>query len=351
MTGTPIPTELLDALTRSQCVLISSHIRPDGDAIGSLLGMAEIMRSLGKEVVVTLQDQPPYELRRLVPGASILHPSKITGTFDTFISVDASTPDRLGTVLDLAPKPYRFVVIDHHVTNLGFGDVNWVSAEEAATCEMLVRLADAMQVPMTPALAQYLMTGLVTDTLCFRTNSTTPATLEAGMRLLAAGADLADINENILDQRTFPVIRLWGDVLDNATLEEGVLWVTLAMAQFAAAGIDDYEDGSLSSMLIRTSDADISATFIEKKNKQGAPAVECSFRSRNQFDISAVALALGGGGHPQAGGVTINGTLDEVVAQVIPLLKSVRAATLLVASAVQAEGAPVSTEFSARTQA
>lgn len=318
---TPIPQSLIDALHRSQRVLIASHIRPDGDAVGSLIGMGEIMRALGKEVVLSLQDQPPFELMR-VPGVSeIVHPSKLRGTFDTLISVDASTPDRLGTVLEHAPKPYTFVVIDHHVTNLGFGDENWVSGEESACCEMLVRLADALDVPLTPLLAQVLMTGLVTDTLCFRTSATTSATLEAGMRLLAAGANLTEITENILDQRSFNVIKLWGDVLDGAQLEDGVLWVTMSKAQFASAAIRDFEDGSLSSMLIRTEGANVSATFIEKVGKQGQPTVECSFRSRDGYDVSAVAFQLGGGGHAQAGGVTIDATLEQVHDLVIPLLK------------------------------
>jgi len=325
---TPIPPELLDALRASQRVLIASHIRPDGDAVGSLLGMAAILRALGKDVTVSLQDQPPFELQGIPHAREIVHPSRIAGHsagyFDTFISVDASTADRLGTVLDVAPKPYRFLVIDHHVTNLGFGDVNWVSPNDAATCQMLVRLADALGVEMGPEMAQILMTGLVTDTLCFRTSNTTAATMEAGMRLLALGANLAEITENVLDVRSFPVVRLWGVVLDHAQLEDGVLWVTLSKAEFAAVGIDDSEDGSLSSMLIRTQGADISATFIEKSDKKGAPVVECSFRSRSGCDISGVAAALGGGGHPQAGGVTIAGTLENVSAQVIPLLKAAR---------------------------
>lgn len=324
----PVPTELVDALRTSQRVLVSSHIRPDGDAVGSLLGMAEILRALGKDVTVSMQDQPPWELRRIPHTNTILHPSRIGGRFDTFISVDASTPDRLGTVLDVAPKPYRFIVIDHHVTNLGFGDVNWVSPGDAATCQMLLRLADALGVSLTPVMAQIILTGLVTDTLCFRTANTTSATMEAGMRLLALGANLAEITENILDQRSFAVLRLWGEVLDHVQQEEGVLWVTMSLQEFAAAGIDDYEDGSLSSMLIRTQDADVSATFIEKRDKEGQPAVECSFRARAEYDISGVALALGGGGHPQAGGVTIAGTFDTVLPQVIPMLKTARAASL-----------------------
>lgn len=326
---TPIPAAMLEALHQSQRVLISSHVRPDGDAVGSLLGMAAFMRALGKDVTVSLQDQPPSELRRVPTTSTIVHPSRIHGAFDTFISMDASTPDRLGNVLEIAPKPYRLLVIDHHVTNSNFGDINWVSPRDAATCQMLVRLADALGVEITGETAQILMTGLVTDTLCFRTSNTTAATMEAGMRLLALGANLAEITENVLDVRSFPVVKLWGEVLDHAQCEDGVLWVTLSKDEFARVGIDDHEDGSLSSFLIRTQDTNVSATFIEKSDKQGNPAVECSFRSRSGYDISGIAASLGGGGHPQAGGVTILGTLEAVVAQVVPLLKGVSAGAAL----------------------
>jgi len=319
-----IPAQLIEALHKAQRVLVTSHVKPDGDAVASLLGMGEMLRALGKDVTVALQDSPPYELMRIPLVETIRSPQQARGAYDTLVSVDASTPDRFGIVPEFITSPYTLVVIDHHVTNAGFGDVNWVGPENAATCEMLVSLADALGVVITPPMAQILLTGLVTDTLCFRTGSTTSQTLAAGMRLLAVGADLTEITENILDQRSFPVIQLWSDVLDDARLEDGVLWVTLRRAQMAAVGLKDGEDGSLSSLLIRTIGADISATFLEKLGKKGEPAVECSFRARAGFNISGVANTLGGGGHPAAGGVSVSGTLEEAVARIVPMLKDVR---------------------------
>lgn len=331
-----IPVELLEGLRRAHSFLIFSHVHPDGDAVGSLLGMALILRALGKQAVVALQDRPDAELFQ-IPGADeILYPDSLAALratrFDAIVATDASSVDRLGAIYNDEAWGLPLYVIDHHVTNSHFGDVSWVEPGHAAACQMMLSLADALKVPLEPRLAQVLLSGLVTDTLCFRTNNTTPAVLEAGMRLMAAGGNLNLVTEQILDQRPFSVLHLWGLVLDDARLEEGVIWVTVSRAQLEAAGSSSRNDGSLSSMLIRTEGAAISASFIEKLGEDGGPAVECSFRTRRGYDISGLALALGGGGHPAAGGATVAGSLPEVTDRVVSLLKQTRRA--------QAAGSP-----------
>ncbi len=323
-----IPPELIDALQRAQNLLIFSHVKPDGDAVGSLLGMGAILRALGKQVTMALQDAPDTELMSIPDAAEIRGPADLPALqaqrFDTIVSTDASSVDRLGRLYSDHDWGAPLLVIDHHVTNTRFGAVNWVEPGDAATCQMLVGLADALGVALEPPLAQQLLSGLVTDTLCFRTNNTTPAVLGTGMRLLAAGAELAPITEGILDQRPFSVLKLWGDVLGETQMQEGVIWITVSQKQLDAAGDRTRNDGSLSSMLIRTEGAAISASFIEKLGDDGRPAVECSFRARRGYNISGVALALGGGGHPAAGGATVSGTLGEVAAHAVGLLKQVR---------------------------
>jgi phosphoesterase RecJ-like protein len=319
-----IPPELLDGLRNAQRVLVVSHVKPDGDAIGSLLALGNLLAALGKAPHLSLQDPVPA-IYRILPGAdAIVGPRQDATGFDTIIALDCSSLDRLGNAFNPAFAHLPLLVIDHHVTNARYGNINWVAPECAATCQMLLLLADALDVAVDTATAQCLLTGLVTDTLCFRTNNTTDDVLAAGMRLLQMGGNLTQITENILDQRSFAVIRLWGEVLDAAQLEQGVIWVTISRAQFAACGANG-DDGSLSSLLIRTEGADISATFAEKLGESGGPAVECSFRARSGFDISGVAKQLGGGGHPAAGGCTVTGTLAEAVAQVVPLLQQARA--------------------------
>lgn len=319
-----IPLALLDAVRDSCRVLCISHVKPDGDAVGSLLGIMHILDAMGKEATPVLQDAPPAELLRLPGAARIVGPANRGHGYDTVIAVDASSADRMGSVYRDEDRGATLLVIDHHVTNTRFGTHNWVEPADAATSQMLTRLADALGVPLAPDLAQCLLTGVVTDTLCFRTTNTTPEVLATAMRLMQAGGNLTEITENVFDQRPFSVIRLWGIVLDHAQLEEGVIWVTVPRSALLSAGRESDEDGSLSSMLIRTQTADISASFLEKDGLDGGPAVECSFRARKGFDISGVATALGGGGHPQAGGCTVAGALDEVAARVVPLLQTAR---------------------------
>ncbi len=318
-----IPPEAIDLIHRSVNPLLVSHVNPDGDAVGSLLGMGWILDSLGKKTTLALQDAVPVEYCTL-PGADrIVGPEAVTDVYDLIICLDASSQDRMGKVYRSEHKPIPLLVIDHHVTNTRFGSVNWVAPECAATCQMLVELTDALAIPLHGELAQCLLAGLVTDTLCFRTSNTTPAVLESAMRLMQGGANLNDITEKMLDRRPYSVLRLWGMVLNNVQMEDGVIWVSISQAQFAASGGDNREDGSLSSMLIRTVDAKISASFIEKIDESGQPTVECSFRARRGYDISTVALALGGGGHPAAGGCTLSGTLSDAIAHVAPMLKAV----------------------------
>ena len=323
--------QLRTLLPSCQAILCVSHVNPDGDAVGSLLGMGWLLRSLGKAPTLALQDPVPEQFHSLPGVASILtaqdaaYGALVTGkAFDLVVCLDASSPDRMGTAYHPAVHATApLLVIDHHVTNTRFGALNWVAPECAATCQMLVALADALHVPLATEIARCLLTGLVTDTLGFRTGNTTADVLEAAMRLIRAGADLADITEQTLNRRPFSAIRLWGLVLPAVQLDEHIIWTTISREQMAVAQHDG-SDLQLSSWLITASEADISAVFLEKVDEQGRPAVECSFRAKPGFDVSGLAYALGGGGHPPASGCTLPGALDAVTAQVLPALKQVR---------------------------
>jgi phosphoesterase RecJ-like protein len=214
-------------------------------------------------------------------------------------------------------------VIDHHITNTGFGAVSWVDPTCAATCQMVTYLAEACGIPLTGALATCLLTGIVTDTLGFRTGNTTPDVLEAAMRLQRGGASLTDIVARTLDRLPFSTLRLWSLVLPTLQLADRVVWVTVSLEQLQAAGQSDRE-AKLSSVLASVVEADMSAVFTEKIGENGHPEVKCSFRAKPGFDVGTLALALGGGGHPAASGCTVAGTLDEGAGRVVPILQAAR---------------------------
>jgi bifunctional oligoribonuclease and PAP phosphatase NrnA len=327
---------LISTLQNAERILCVSHVAPDGDAIGSLLGIGWILRAIGKDPVLALQDAPGEEFS-FVPGyADIVGEAQVTADYDLIVCLDASSPDRMGSIYRTADHAdIPLVVIDHHVTNTRFGRINWVEPGCAATCQMLVYLADAMQIPLTSALAQALLTGLVTDTLGFRTSNTTARVMQAAMRLMDGGGNLVQIVDWTLRRTPFSIIKLWGEVLNQVQFEDGVIWVTISRVQREVAGVGDQESGGLANQLVTVIGADISAIFSETVDTQGRAAVECSFRAKEGFDVSKVAFALGGGGHPQAAGCTMAGPLDGITQRVVAHLHEARRAGLSMQTAEQ----------------
>ena len=260
-----------------------------------------------------------------LPGAGeIVGPDGTADDYDLIICLDMSSADRMGAVYDEARfGAIPLVVIDHHITNTYFGVANWVEPRCAATAQMLVVLSGPLGIEVDTRLAQCLLTGIVTDTLCFRTSNTTPEVLEAAMCMQRAGADLSDIVRQTLNRMPFSTLHLWSRVLADAHLDQGVTWVTVSQAQLRQAGHEG-DDSRLNSILSSINEADMSAIFTEKLGANGSPAVECSFRAKPGFNVGELAFQLGGGGHAPASGCTIAGTLDDVVGSVVPMLVAER---------------------------
>lgn len=327
-----IEPTLLTTIADATEILCISHVAPDGDAVGSLLGIHWILRHLGKSPTLALQDAPPRE-HQLLPGAADIitahsanyHSDVQTRAFDLVICVDASSPDRMGNAYNnevhgSAP----LLVIDHHITNTFFGTINWVAPDCAATCQMLAYLADALNVPLQDALAEVLLTGLVTDTLCFRTSNTTAAVLEVAQRLMLGGASLMTVTQRTVNRQPFAMIKLWSLILPTIQLEDGVIWAATYQSVFDQVGLPVGDTG-LSSYLVTADEAAMSAVFVQKQNHAGLPVVECSFRAKPGYNVATLALSLGGGGHPAASGCTVAGALEEVAPRVVALMKAARA--------------------------
>lgn len=320
-----IPSQLRHALDRAETVLCISHVSPDGDALGSLLGMGHLLTALGKRPTLALHDKVPADFFFLPGAETIISPEQVGGDYDLIVVLDASSSDRMGDVYRRDDhRAIPMLVIDHHITNTNFGQINWVDPSCAAACQMLVLLADEMNMPLSQNIAICLLTGLVTDTLCFRTPNTDARVLEAAMRLVDAGADLANIAARTVNSLPIRVFNLWGQVFPHIGFEDGVIWAPVSLVNRWAAGVGPGEDGSLSSKLIMANEADISATFVEKIDEKGEAVVECSFRAKPGFDVAQLALSYGGGGHPPAAGCTIKGELYAVTERVVADLRTLR---------------------------
>ena len=291
-------------------VLISSHIRPDGDAIGSLLALGLALQDAGKTVAMVLSDGVPAGFKHL-PGSDQVLP-RAEGEFDLIVTVDCSDLKRVGAALEGYRAPD--VVIDHHVTTEDFGGLNLVDPAAVATASVLARSMPGWCLKITPAIAANLMTGLVTDTLGFRTANTTPEALRQAADLLELGVDMSSLYFRSLVRRTFPAARYWGAGLSSLRQSDGILWATLTLADRAACGYTGNDDADLINVLSSIDEAEVALMFVE----QGPKKVKVSWRGlKPHVDVSQIARQFNGGGHKAASGAEVNGTLAAVQDKVL----------------------------------
>jgi phosphoesterase RecJ-like protein len=307
----------LDLIRRADRILIVTHVSPDGDAIGSLLGMGHLVRQLNKTQVTLALDEGAPEKYSFLPG-SIEIVGEVDGDFDLILILDCSDDRRGGQVLAHNRRGGVPVVnIDHHVTNTEFGTINLVRLDAAATTQIIYWLAKEWGLDVDPDVALCLLTGLVTDTLCFRTANVTPAVMQDAAGLMAAGADLSTVTQLTVNRKSFDAMRYWGAMLETVQLEDRVVWAVASTAMREQAGYRSNGDASLVSFLATAWEADIAVTLAETDEGE----VEISLRAKPDFDVSDVALEMGGGGHPAAAGATIPGPLAAAQERVLSRVK------------------------------
>jgi len=297
-------------------VLLIGHVAPDGDCIGSLLGMAHALRVLDKVVDPACADPLPTQFSFLPGFQLILQEPK--DEYELIISLDCSDIQRMGSAYHPAAfAGVPLINIDHHLTNVHFGTVDWVDTSAAATAEMVSELIGEMAIPLSLDLATCLLTGIVTDTRGFRTSTTTIRTMSIATRLMQAGASLSGICDLALERRPLAVIRLWADVLASLQLRGRVIWSAITGEMRALHGLTMDDDvGGLASFLLSTPEADIAVVFDERPSGK----VDVGLRSVVGVDVATVAVQLGGGGHPQASGCTLTGALPQVQSKVLTAL-------------------------------
>ncbi len=311
-------------LVASRRILLLSHVAPDGDAIGSLLGMKWLLEAQGYSVVAANQDGVPYLLRsdQVAPGwqAVVHNPVKqkrLGSGYDLVIALDCSDMQRLGKAYDASLAAAPLVNIDHHITNLHFGAVNLVDPAASSTAEMVWRVAEALHWPIGPEAAQCLLLGIVTDTRSFRVGNVTPALLGVAQQLMEAGASLPAINDLVLERRNVDTICLWGHALAALRLEERIIWTAIPLSMRSQCNSVEQSDSGLANFMIGAEEADAAVILTERE----AGLVDVGMRAAPGFDVAQVALALGGGGHPRAAGCTLPLPLEQASEQVLAALK------------------------------
>ncbi|MBN1145996.1 MAG: bifunctional oligoribonuclease/PAP phosphatase NrnA [Anaerolineales bacterium] len=296
-------------LQAAQRLLLVSHIRPDGDAVGALLGFGLALEAAGKDVSMVLADGVPAIFRRLEGSQRVQN--RPHGRFDWICVIDCSDLERVGGVLDEVGPPD--LNIDHHQTNLNFARHNLVDMQAVAAAEIIAEMLLHLELPLTQPVAAALLTGLITDTIGFRTSNMTPRALRLAASLMEAGADLPELYRRALVSRSYEAARLWGAGLSRLERGGRMVWTSLTLADRAAAGYPGRDDADLVNVLSAIEDSDVALIFVEQPNGR----VKVSWRAQPGFDISQIALGFGGGGHPAASGADIQGSLQQVQADVL----------------------------------
>jgi bifunctional oligoribonuclease and PAP phosphatase NrnA len=318
--ASPQFAEAAGALLAAERILLVTHVNPDGDAIGSLLGLASMLATLGKTCVPCVDGGVP-EYLSFVPGAQGVAAKLESGTFDVMVSLDASDEPRTGDAGVYGRANSALVInIDHHPTNTAFGHLHLIAPEAVSTTQVLHDWFMAQGWPVSTDTATALLTGLVTDTIGFRTNNVTPHTLSTAAALMAAGASLHDIVTRTLNANSWRSIQMWKHALQTVAIRKKVISVDITQEALRAAGLSQSSDtGGLVGFLVSAGEAEVAVVFKEQANT----TVELSLRAKPGRDVAQVAFALGGGGHKLASGATVSGTLEEVRARVLPMLYAV----------------------------
>ncbi|MEV0809490.1 bifunctional oligoribonuclease/PAP phosphatase NrnA [Micromonospora sp. NPDC050200] len=299
-------------------VLLICHVNPDGDALGSMLGFGLGLRRLGVRHLQATFPGPPEvpEPFRWLPGLDLLVPApRAYPDPDLVVCFDAASESRLGDLADRLDTAGEALVLDHHASNTRFGRVHLVDPRAAATSVVADELLTRLDVPLDAEIAQCLYVALTTDTGSFRFEATTPAVHQLAARLLATGIRPGDISRRVFDTRPFGAVRLFGEVLGRARLEptaaagHGLVWTYATLDDLARHDQRPYVLESLIDSVRCTAEADVACVL-----KQVGPAEwAVSMRSKGAVDVSAVAVALGGGGHRFAAGFTGAGGAEDVV--------------------------------------
>jgi phosphoesterase RecJ-like protein len=296
--------------------LVITHVNPDGDAIGSLLGLGLALRAAGKEVVFACADPLP-DIFRFLPSADEITATP-AGGFDLLAVVDVSEASRMGSVGDsLGRQPH--LLFDHHITNPGFAEINLIDVSAASTAELIAEHLDPLGLPLTQPVAECLLTGLVSDTLGFRTSNTSAKSLALAQKLMEAGAPLSTIYDHVLHQRSFSAVRLWAEGLSRIRMADRIVWATLPLDARKASGYSGHGDADLINVLASVRETDVALIFVERLDGK----VKVSWRSGPGIDVASLAVSFGGGGHAPAAGAEIPGTLAEVEAKVVSATKAI----------------------------
>lgn len=314
-----IVDRILEAIKESETICVVGHIRPDGDCIGSELGLTLALMNAGKKVTCWNQDSMPAKLAFLDPK-KLMQPPEKGQRFDCVIATDCASLERLGTAAECINERKIFINIDHHASNTRYADLNWIAAKEPSTGELIFRLLKAANWPVTPAISDCLFTAVSTDTGSFQYPTTRPATYHVAGELVKRGANLAKICDEVYQSFPLGRVRLLRHVYNKFRLTHNnqIAYFWLKKSDYSRTGTDPSDSEGLIDHIRAIEPVVVACVFEEIEPE----LTRISLRSKSdRIDVNRIAQQFGGGGHQAAAGARIPGTPLSVQRKVIASIK------------------------------
>jgi phosphoesterase RecJ-like protein len=306
--------EVLQQIKERSRFVLSTHARPDGDAIGSVLALSGILRTMGKSAEVVISDSVPVIYKPLPFSDTIVQASSVNGHYEAAILLECDSVQR--TRVQGLEKHF-LINIDHHASSRNFGQVNWIDPSACATAEMIFRLGAAAGVKITPEIATCLYAAVLTDTGSFNYSSTTAGTFELARQLVEHGADPAHIAQNIYFSNPIGKVRVMGSALSTLRCEGPVSWITITRAQMEQCGAMDEDCEGVVNYALGIAGVEVALFFRETAERR----IRVSMRSKGAVDVASIAAELGGGGHECASGFSMEGPMQAAVESVLARLR------------------------------
>jgi phosphoesterase RecJ-like protein len=310
---------IIEGIRESHSICVVGHIRPDGDCVGSQLGLTLALKNEGKKVHCWNEDRIPEKYEFLDPDRLVQKP-KAGMEFDCVVATDAASFERLGKVGACIEKRKLFINIDHHESNTRYADLNWVSAREPSSGELVFRLLKAAKWPITKPIADCLFTAVSTDTGSFQYPTTRPGTFHVAAEVVRRGANLARICDEVYQSYPLSRARLLKHVYSHfrLTQQNQIAYFWLKKADFARTGADSCDTEGLIDHIRAIAPVVVACVFEELEPE----LTRISLRSKSaKVNVNEIAALFGGGGHPAAAGARIPGTPLAVQRQVIAAVK------------------------------
>lgn len=314
--------EIGDLLVRKDNILLTGHVSPDGDCIGSVLGLGLALESLNKNVFMVMQDTIPEMYQFLSGTEKLVAPGKLGQPPELVVFLDCTDFSRAGeTWFQELAVHIPVINIDHHISNLCFGTYNLVDSSAAATAEIICRLLKNMKIPLSVPVATALYTGIVMDTGSFQYQNTSPETLRMAAMLLEHGVELGEIREKLFESRSLISLQVVSLALENLKISRDgkIAWTILDQETLTRIGARSEHCEGVVNYPLSIKGVKIGLFFREMNNG----IVKVGLRCRSGYDVSRIAANFNGGGHKLAAGCQVNGPLVKAVKIVLELTQIV----------------------------